>query len=133
MSAHHPTRRLAAVMVGLLASLLIASTAMAHECTNVSKSSPTAGAQLIFGAEGQILWMSTGLANRLEHGLVDGESGEGFHGLVAFDIDGDGVADLSTWLGVGPDGEIPLQAQLRGPACKGLTNIGLYFEQCLGG
>ena len=31
------------------------------------------------------------------------------------------------------DGEIPLNAQLRGPACKGLTNLGLYFTQCLGG
>jgi hypothetical protein len=132
MTGQHRTRRLTAVVVGIVASLLIASSAMAHECTNASKSSPTAGAQLVIGAEGQILWMSTGLAQRFEQGLI-GEDGEGFHGLVAFDIDGDGVADLSTWLGVGPDGEIPLNAQFRGPACKGLTNIGLYFEQCMGG
>jgi hypothetical protein len=133
MTGQHRTRRLAAVAVGIMASLLIASSAMAHECTNASKSSPTAGAQLIFGSEGQILWMTPGLAHRVEQGVVNGETGEGFHGLVAFDIDGDGVADLSTWLGVGPDGEIPLIAQLRGPACKGLTNIGIYFEQCMGG
>jgi hypothetical protein len=58
--------------------------------------------------------------------------GAGFHGLIAFDFDGDGVADASTWIGVGPDGEVPLQAQFRGPACRGLTNIGIYLEQCIG-
>jgi hypothetical protein len=42
------------------------------------------------------------------------------------------VADASTWIGVGPEGEIPLEAQFRGPACRGLTNIGIYFEQCVG-
>jgi hypothetical protein len=44
-------------------------------------------------------------------------------------LDGDGIADASVFFGVGPDGEIPLTAQLRGPACRGLTNIGIYLEQ----
>jgi hypothetical protein len=37
--------------------------------------------------------------------------------VAAFDVDveGDGVA--STWIGVGPEGEIPHEAQFRGPAC----------------
>jgi hypothetical protein len=57
---------------------------------------------------------------------------EGFHGLIAFDADGDRDADFSTWLGVGPDGtEIPLEAQFMGPACRGLTNLGIYFTKCL--
>lgn len=114
------------VMVGLFSA-----TALAFECTNVSKSDPTAGAQIVFGSEDQVLYMSKGLQNRIERGLVDFDTGEGFHGTVAFDIDGDGVADASTYIGVGPDGEIPLQAQFAGPACRGMTNLGIYFSQCV--
>ena len=46
-----------------------------------------------------------GLANRFAQGLVDPETGEGFHGLIGFDFDGDAV-DFSTYI-VGPDDEIP--------------------------
>jgi hypothetical protein len=126
-------RRIIGVAGGVVASLVLATSAMAFECTNVSKSDPTAGAQIVFGASGEILFVTKGLANRIEQGHIDLETGEGFHGLVAFDLDGDGVADASTYIGVGPDGEIPLDAQFRGPACRGLTNLGIYFSQCLGG
>ena len=126
------SRRFIALPAGILASLLIASTALGFECTNASKSSPTAGAQVVFGAAGEILFITDGLANRIEQGLVDPDTGEGFHGQVAFDLDGDGIADASVYFGVGPDGEIPLTAQLRGPACRGLTNIGILLEQCPG-
>jgi hypothetical protein len=128
-------KRAVAGVVGVAgATVLLAAPAFAHECTNASKNAnnPAAGAQLVFGANDEVLFISTGLANRVERGLVDFDTGEGFHGLIAFDIDGDGVADASTWIGVGPDGEVPLEAQFRGPACRGLTNIGIYFEQCLG-
>lgn len=125
------TRRLAAVTVGMLASLIIATSVMAHECVNANKP-VLAGVQVVFGFDGQIVWLSDGLARRIERGVVDPETGEGFHGLVGFDIDGDSNADISTYL-VGPDGEIPLEAQLRGPACKGITNLFVYFEQCMGG
>jgi len=127
------SRRIIGVAGGVVASLVLATSAMAFECTNVSKSDPAAGAQIVFGASGEILFMTKGLANRIEQGHIDPETGEGFHGLVAFDIDGDGVADASTYIGVGPDGEIPLEAQFRGPACRGITNLGIYFSQCLGG
>ena len=126
------TRRILAVLAAVLASLTLASSALAFECTNVSKD-PAAGAQVLIGPTGEILWMTEGVANRLERGLIDPDSAEGFSGLVAFDFDGDGVADASTWIGVGIDGEIPLQAQLNGPACRGLTNLGIYFSECLGG
>jgi hypothetical protein len=119
---------------GLLASLLIASSALAFECTNASKSDPAAGAQVLTdAATGEILWATPGLMQRIERGLIDPDSGEGFHGQVALDLDSDGMADVSLYFGVGPDGEIPLEAQYRGPACRGLTNIGLLLEQCLGG
>ena len=114
------------VMVGLFSA-----TALAFECTNVSKSDPAAGAQVVFGPEDEILYMSKGLQNRIDKGLIDFETGEGFHGIIAFDFDGDGVADASTYIGVGPDGEIPLEAQFAGPACRGMTNLGIYFTQCV--
>lgn len=123
-------RRMVAVLTGMLASLLLASTALGHECTNASKSDPMAGAQLLVGPTGEIVWMTPGLTQRFERGLI-GPEGEGFHGLIAFDFDGDMVADASTWIGVGPEGEIPLQAQLNGPMCRGLTNLGIYFSECV--
>jgi hypothetical protein len=124
-------RRTAGAIGGVLASLVIAGTALGFECTNISKSDPAAGAQLLIGPGDEIVWVTPGLARRLELGLV-GPNGEGFHGIVAIDFDGDGIADVSTYIGVGPDGEIPLNAQLAGPACRGMTNLGIVFEQCLG-
>jgi hypothetical protein len=127
-------RPITATILGVVASLTIATSALAHECMNASKSDQAAGAQVLMDATtGEILWMTPGIAQRLEQGLV-GPDGEGFHGLIAFDFDGDGVADVSTWIGVGPgdSDEIPMIAQLNGPACKGLTNIGVYFAECVG-
>lgn len=118
--------------VALLISVLIAAPALAHQCTNASKSDPAAGAQIVFGPDMQPIFIAKGLLNRIERGLVDAETGEGFHGIIAFDLDGDGEADASTWIGVGPDGQIPLEAQFAGPACRGLTNIGVYLTQCVG-
>ena len=127
-------RPITATILGVVASLTIATSALAHECMNASKSDQAAGSQILIDAtNGEILWMTPGLAERFELGLV-GPEGEGFHGLLAFDFDGDDVADVSTWIGVGPAGsdEIPLVAQLNGPACRGLTNIGVYFAECVG-
>jgi hypothetical protein len=117
-------------VIGVL--VLMAGPALAHECINASKKHQDSGAQLVLGPNDEVLYISKGLQNRISQALVDFDTGEGFHGLIAFDVDGDGVADASTWIGVGPDGEIPLEAQFRGPACRGLTNIGVYFDQCLG-
>ena len=114
-----------------LISILAAAPALAHQCTNASKSHPAVGAQVIFGPDDRPIYLTKGLERRIEQGLVDPVTGEGFRGIAAFDVDGDGEADASTWFGVGPDGEIPLIAQLNGPACRGLTNIGVYLEQCL--
>jgi hypothetical protein len=127
-------RSITATFLGVVASMLIASSALATECFNASKSDQAAGAQaLIDGNTGEILWTTEGLANRLAQGVVDPDTAEGFHGLVAFDMTNDGIADYSTWINVGPDGEVPLVAQLSGPACRGLTNLFLYFTVCVGG
>ena len=125
-------RRILATLAAVVASLVVASSALAHECTNVSKSDAAAGAQILFGPGGEIVWMTPGAARRIEQSLVDPATGDGFHGLIAVDFDGDGDADASTYVGVGPDGEIPLTAQFKGPACRGITNLGIYFEQCQG-
>jgi hypothetical protein len=126
------TRIVGAFAAAILASLLAVSTAMGHECINASKVNAGAGAQLVIGVDGSIVSMTPGLAHRLEQGLIDPETGEGFHGLIGFDYDGDGVADMTTWL-VGPNDEIPVQAQEGGPDCRGVTNVETYFTKCLGG
>jgi hypothetical protein len=117
-------------VVGLV---LMAGPALADVCTNASKKYADSGAQIVFGPNDEVLFITQGLENRISQGIVDPESGEGFHGIIAFDDDGDGVADASTYIGVGPEGdELPIEAQFRGPACRGITNLGIYFEQCLG-
>jgi hypothetical protein len=126
-------RPLVATFLGIVASLLIASSALGHECTNASRGDPADGAQALIDANtGEVLWLSEGLATRLANGVVDPATGEGLHGLIAFDVNSDGIADFSTWVGVGPDGEVPLVAQLSGPACRGLTNLFIYFTVCQG-
>ena len=70
-------RPLIGTFLGIVASLLIASSAMAHECTNASKSDPAAGAQVLIGAStGEIIWTTEGLANRLAQGVVDPVTGQ---------------------------------------------------------
>jgi hypothetical protein len=127
-------RPVVASLLGVIASVAIASSALAMDCTNVSKSDPIDGAQvLIDGNTGDVLWISNGLAERLERGVVDPSSGEGLHGIIAIDYTTDGIADVSTWFGVGPEGaEIAEPALLNGPTCRGLTSLELYFSQCLG-
>jgi hypothetical protein len=49
-------------------------------------------------------------------------SRSGFHGLVGFDIDGDGQADVSTYI-VGPNDALPEVAQINGAACHGIVPI----------
>jgi len=111
--------------------LLAAGPSLAHECVNASKKNQAAGVQVVIDANtGEIVWTTSGVANRLAQGLVDPVTGEGFHGLLGFDLDGDGATDVSTWM-VGPDGEIPLNAQFNGPACKGVTNIETWFTECI--
>lgn len=123
------SRRIATGALATVAALtLSAGPALAHECINPNKQA-VAGAQIVFG-ETEILYISKGLQNRIDQGLVDLDSGEGFSGLIGFDMDGDGVGDLTTWI-VGPTGEIPESAQYNGAACYGVINIDDWFEECM--
>ena len=123
------TSRVALAGVAAASSMaLAAAPALAHECVNASKPQD-AGIQVLLGPTG-ISWTTAGVAVRIEQGLIDPETGEGFHGLIGFDFDGDGVIDFSTFI-VGPDDEIPLPAQFNGPSCRGITNVATYMDECL--
>ena len=122
--------RLALACVGAGSAIVLAAApSLAHECVNASKPA-AAGVQVILGPSG-VEWSTPGLAARIAAGLVNADTGEGFHGLIGFDFDGDGVLDFQTYI-VGPDDEIPEMAQFNGPACKGITNVETYFAQCVG-
>jgi hypothetical protein len=92
---------------------------LAHVCTNASKPDG-AGAQFVEGPEG-LVSAKVGFLKRLEKGLLD-ETGGGFHGIIAWDANDDGVADGHTYI-VGPGGGIPLNAQLRGSPDHGIVNL----------
>lgn len=122
-------RRVAAGAVAALATIVLtAGPGLAHECTNLDKVA-AAGAQLVFGPGDTIEYISAGLQSRIDRGIVDPETGEGFSGLIAFDEDGDGTADFFTWI-VGPNGEIPAQAQWNGSVCHGVINLETAFTTC---
>ncbi|MGQ0831124.1 MAG: hypothetical protein ACT4OV_05550 [Microthrixaceae bacterium] len=106
------------VMAGVV---LASGVAGAQQCTNANKP-PGAGAQVVIdGNTDQVVFATKGLTNRFERGLI-GPDGEGFHGLVGIDLNGDGKADLMTYI-VGPNSEIPTQAQQNGSPDHGIVNI----------
>jgi hypothetical protein len=112
-------------------SLVLATSALAMDCTNASKI-PAAGVQAVLDSNFQPVWISHGLQQRIDAGVVDPLTGAGLHGLIGFDLDDDGDVDASTWVGVGPEGtEIPDTAQENGPACRGLTNLFVYLDTCV--
>lgn len=124
-------RRLAVAAIAAPAVLVLAAgPGTAHECVNASKKNQAAGVQLVVNDQDEVVWATRGLQNRIDQGLVDPDTGEGFHGLIGFDLDGDDAADLATYI-VGPEAEIPLQAQTNGATCKGIVNIGVWFEECM--
>jgi hypothetical protein len=123
-------RTIPRLMIGGVAAtaalIAAAAPALAHECTNISKP-PGAGVQVILNSSDEIIWATPGLMKRFEQGLVNPDDGTGFHGLVGFDVDGDGAADFSTYI-VTPNSELPMLAQLNGAQCQGIVNIGVIFD-----
>jgi len=125
------SRALSTTVATGAAMFLVAAPALAHECVNASKKNQAAGVQVVIDANsGEIVWTTTGLANRISQGLVSPD-GEGFHGLIGLDFDGDKATDVATWI-VGPDGEIPKNAQDNGDPCRGVTNIDVFLSTCIG-
>ena len=124
-------RRLSFGALTLLAvAVLTAGPALAGHCTNADKNA-AAGVQAVIDINtGQLVWISTGLQARIDQGIVDLNTGAGFHGLIGFDVNGDGVSDLTTYI-VTPNFELPDQAQLHGAQCHGIVSIEVFFTQCL--
>jgi hypothetical protein len=114
----------------LAAAVLAAGPALAGHCTNADKNA-AAGVQAVIDINtGQIVWISSGLQHRIDQGLVDINTGEGFMGLIGFDVNGDGVADATTYI-VGPNFELPDVAQFSGAPCHGVISIVTFFTECL--
>ena len=123
-------RRVSLGAVTLLAAAVLATgPALAFHCTNADKN-PAAGVQAVFDANFQLVSITDGLQHRIDQGIVDFDTGAGFHGLLGFDLDGDGVADLTTYI-VGPDMAIPDEALLRGAPCHGTVSIEVFFAECV--
>jgi len=125
-------RIITGAVAAMALSLVLATSALAFDCANASKKDQSAGVQVVLNPVTGISWVTEGLQHRIDLGLVNPLTGEGFHGLVGLDFDGDGIADVSTWAGVGPEGdEIPDTAQENGPACRGLTSVFVYLTTCV--
>ncbi len=134
MNIPRRARRLAGIGLGLGASLALVTTALATDCTNASKP-VSSGVQVVINTQtGEVEWATRGVMQRIKQGVINPETGEGFHGLIGLDFDGDLTPDVSTWDGVGPTGhEIPVQAQVNGPADRGVTSICALYPQICGG
>ena len=92
-------RRVSLGVVALTAAALIAAGPVwAGHCMNASKNQ-AAGVQVVIDANtGEIVWISNGLQHRVDKGLVNPDTGEGFSGLLGLDFNGDAVADISTYI-----------------------------------
>src|SRR5262245_46046825 len=112
----------------LVAAVLAAGPALAGHCTNANKP-PTAGVQVTLSFVTGHIIISDNLQRRIDQGVVDPNTFEGFHGLAGFDVTGDDVADLTTFI-VGPNFAIPEQAQLNGAACHGIVSIEAFLAEC---
>lgn len=97
--------------------------AFAHQCTNASKPAD-AGWRVLFGPNDSITFNDAGLARQF---ATDAAAAiERFSGQVGIDLDGDGDAEFTTYI-VGPESELPHEAQQNGAECKGIVNVGDYF------
>jgi len=108
-----------------VATVLLTGTASAFHCTNVSKDAknPGAGAQVVIDANtDEIVSATKGVEKRVEKGLIDPETGEGYHGLIGLDFDGDGQPDASTYI-VTPNDVLPDTAIENGSPDHGINSF----------
>ena len=117
------------VVTLIVAAALTAGPALAGACTNADKP-PAAGVQITISFVTGHIIVSRGLQQRIDAGVVDPVTFEGFSGLAGIDVTGDDVADLTTYI-VGPNFEIPHEAQLNGAECHGIVSIETLFTECL--
>ena len=123
---------LVGIGVSTMATVAMGGTAFADHCTNIQRDQhdPSKGVQVILDVStdvASIEWANAGVLNRVNNGIIDPDSGEGFHGLVGLDFDGDGTVDAMTYF-VGPDGDaLPETAIGNGSSDHGIVDIGVLF------
>ena len=112
--------------LALFAIIGTAGTAFADHCTNIQRDQhdPSKGVQVIINAaDGSIEWANPGVVMRVGQDLIDPATGEGFHGLVGLDFDGNGTVDAMTYI-VGPEGDaLPDTAIANGSPDHGIVPI----------
>ena len=81
-NAHETDHRRAAAAVAL--SLMLATSVLAMDCANASKNQ-AAGVQAVLDSNFEVAWISKGLQQRIDQGVVDPLTGAGLHGLIGFD------------------------------------------------
>ncbi len=121
MRNHHRAATVAAATVSVLA--ISAGSAFAHQCVNANKKAGAGAQVLINTSTGTVTFLTEGARKRFASGVTTEET---FRGLVGLDFDGDGKADLTTYI-VGKYGEVPVRAQQAGASCNGIVNIEAYF------
>jgi hypothetical protein len=120
------------VSAAILASVAFAGTAFADHCTNIQRDThdPSKGVQVVINAnDGSIESANAGVVNRVNQGLIDPATGEGFRGNLGLDLDGDGTADVMTYM-VGPEGDaLPETAIQNGSPDHGIVDIGSVLPE----
>src|SRR5262245_2139773 len=81
----------------ITAALLAAGPVLAGHCTNADKPA-AAGVQVTVSFVTGHIIVSDGLQKRIDAGVVDPVTFDGFYGLAGFDVTGDDVADLTTFI-----------------------------------
>lgn len=122
------TRALVATAAAGVMVVAAAGSASAHDCFNPNKK-PGAGAQVVVNDNDEIVYASRGVENRIDRGIMSAD-GDGYHGLVGFDADGDGAADFDTYI-VGKGAIVPAAEKQTGDPCHGITDFETYFTQCV--
>jgi hypothetical protein len=113
----------------MVAAVLAAGPALAGHCMNADKN-PSAGVQITISFVTGHIIVSSGVQKRIDAGVIDPITFEGFQGLAGFDVTGDDVADVTTYI-VGPNFAVPEEAQLNGAPCHGIVSIDEFFTQCV--
>src|SRR5262245_26152498 len=116
---------IAGVGVLFAATFAMGGTAWAGHCTNIQKDQhdPSKGVQVIINdTDGSIEWANAGVQNKVASGKINPDTGEGFHGHVGIDFDGDGKVDVVTYI-VSPRGALPDTAINNGSPDHGIVDI----------
>jgi hypothetical protein len=119
----------AGLVVSVAAIVAMSGTAWAGHCTNIQKDlhDPSKGVQVVINdTDGSIESANAGVQNRIKNGLIDPESGDGFHGHVGIDVDGDGKVDFMTYI-VGPQDALPETAINNGSPDHGIVGLDTLF------